>query len=145
MENVDLLISEEAQQDMDLKSAFAPTVPRQPFFRLLLGDPKQSPGGVADGQRAHRTLLLKAPIGLRAPTTWYMPHEIPEVFHMLLRHGRGFSLSDLEETATVLGHRPLGSSWFRSKPRLRSLVSYSPPTMTSPEWIWISRKVCWWV
>ena len=43
MENVDLLISEEAQQDMDLKSAFAPTVPRQPFFRLLLGDPKQSP------------------------------------------------------------------------------------------------------
>ena len=92
---------------------FAPTVPRQPFFRLLLGDPKQSPGGVADGQRAHRTLLLKAPIGLRAPTTWYMPHEIPEVFHMLLRHGRGFGLSDLEETAKVAGHRPLGGSWFR--------------------------------
>ena len=113
MENVDLLISEEAQQDMDLKSAFAPTVPRQPFFRLLLGDPKQSPGGVADGQRAHRTLLLKAPTGLRAPTTWYMPHEIPGVFHMLLRHGRGFGLSDLEETAKVAGHRPLGSSWFR--------------------------------
>ena len=112
MENVDLLISEEAQQDMDLKSAFAPTVPRQPFFRLLLGDPKQSPGGVADGQRAHRTLLLKAPIGLRAPTTWYMPHEIPGVFHMLLRHGRGFGLSDLEETAKAAGHRP-GSSWFR--------------------------------
>ena len=148
MENVDLLISEEAQQDMDLKSAFAPTVPRQPFFRLLLGDPKQSPGGVAEGQRAHRTLLLKAPIGLRAPTTWYMPHEIPGVFHMLLRHGRGFGLSDLEETAEVVGHRPLGSSWFRprrSKPRLRSLVSYSPPTRTSPEWIWISRKDCWWV
>ena len=33
MENVDFLISEEAQQDMDLKSAFAPAVPRQPFFR----------------------------------------------------------------------------------------------------------------
>ena len=113
MENVDLLISEEAQQDMDLKSAFAPTVPRQPFFRLLLGDPKQSPGGVADGQRAHRTLLLKAPLGLRAPTTWYMPHEIPGVCHTLLRHGRGFGLGDLEETAKVVGHRPLGSSWFR--------------------------------
>ena len=113
MENVDLLISEEAQQDMDLKSAFAPTVPRQPFFRLLLGDPKQSPGGVADGQRAHRTLLLKAPLGLRAPTTWYMPHEIPGVCHMLLRHGRGFGLGDLEETAKVVGHRPLGSNWFR--------------------------------
>ena len=113
MENVDLLISEEAQQDMDLKSAFAPTVPRQPFFRLLLGDPKQSPGGVADGQRAHRALLLKAPLGLRAPTTWYMPHEIPGVCHMLLRHGRGFGLGDLEETAKVVGHRPLGSSWFR--------------------------------
>ena len=113
MENVDLLISEEAQQDMDLKSAFAPTVPRQPFCRLLLGDPKQSPGGVADGQRAHRTLLLKAPLGLRAPTTWYMPREIPGVCHMLLRHGRGFGLGDLEETAKVVGHRQLGSSWFR--------------------------------
>ena len=113
MENVDLLISEEAQQDMDLKSAFAPAVPRQPFFRLLLGDPKQSPGGVADGQRARRTLLLKAPLGLRAPTTWYMPHEIPGVCHMLLRHSRGFGLGDLEETAKVVGHRPLGSSWFR--------------------------------
>ena len=67
MENVDLLISEEAQQDMDLKSAFAPTVPRQPFFRLLLGDPKQSPGGVADGQRAHRTLLSKHPLGHEPP------------------------------------------------------------------------------
>ena len=81
MENVDLLISEEAQQDMDLKSAFVPTVPRQPFFR--------------------------------APTTWYLPHEIPGVFHKLLRHGRGFGLSDLEETAKVAGHRPLGRSWFR--------------------------------
>ena len=26
---------EEAQQDMDLKSAFAPVVPRQPFFRAI--------------------------------------------------------------------------------------------------------------
>ena len=41
MENVDFLISEEAQQDMDLKSAFAPAVPQQPFFRAMLGDPKQ--------------------------------------------------------------------------------------------------------
>ena len=32
---------------------------------------------------------------------------------MLLRHGRGFGLSDLEETATAVGHRPLGSNWFR--------------------------------
>ena len=48
MESLDVLISEEAQQDMDLKSAFVPAVPRQPFFRILLGDPRQSPGGVAD-------------------------------------------------------------------------------------------------
>ena len=80
---------------------------------MLLGDPNQSPGGVADGQRAHRTLLLKAPIGLRAPTAWYMPHEIPGVFHMLLRQCRGFGLSDLEEMANAVGHRPLGSNWFR--------------------------------
>ena len=91
MENVDLLISEEAQQDMDLKSAFAPAVPRHAFFRLLLGDPRQSPGGVADGQRAHRTLLLKAPIGLRALNIWYMPHEFPGVFQALLHHGLFFA------------------------------------------------------
>ena len=39
MENVDLLISEESQQDMDLKSAFAPAVPRRAFFRLCLETP----------------------------------------------------------------------------------------------------------
>ena len=44
VENVDLLISEEAQQDMDLKSAFAPTVPRRAFFRLLLGGPQAESG-----------------------------------------------------------------------------------------------------
>ena len=42
-----------------------------------------------------------------------MPHEMPGVFHMLLRHGRGFGLSDLEEAANAVGHRPLGSNWFR--------------------------------
>ena len=78
MESLDVLISEEAQQDMDLKSAFAPAVPWQPFFRLLLGDPRQSPGGVADNLREHRTLLLKAPIGLRAMHKWFMPHELPD-------------------------------------------------------------------
>ena len=51
MESVDVLVSEGAQQDMDLKSAFVPAVPRHPFFRILLGDPRQSPGGVADNLR----------------------------------------------------------------------------------------------
>ena len=40
-----------------------------------------------------------------------MLHEIQGLSHAP-RHGRGFGLSDLEETATVVGHRPLGS-WFR--------------------------------
>ena len=52
MEQVDILVGEEAQQDMDLKSAFVPAIP--------------SPGGVADNLREHRALLLKAPIGLLA-------------------------------------------------------------------------------
>ena len=113
MENIDLLISEEAQQDMDLKSAFVPAVPRHAFFRILLGDPKQSPGGVADGQRAHRALLLKAPIGLRAPHTWRMPHEFPGVFHSLLHHGRGFEQTHLVEAADSVSHKSLGGCWFR--------------------------------
>ena len=85
MESLDVLISEEAQQDMDLKSAFVPVVPRQPFFRILLGDPRQSPGGVADNLREHRTLLLKAPIGLRAMNRWLMPQELPAVACSLLK------------------------------------------------------------
>ena len=113
MEKIDLLISEEAQQDMDLKSAFAPAVPRQAFFRVLLGDPKQSPGGAVDGQRAHRTLLLKAPIGLRAPHAWYMPHEFPGVFQALLHHSRGFRHNDLELAAAAVSQKPLGGCWFR--------------------------------
>ena len=52
----------------------------------MLGDPKQSPGGVADDQRAHRTLLLKAPTGLRAP------HQ---------------------QAADAASQKPLGSCWFR--------------------------------
>ena len=32
---------------------------------------------------------------------------------MLLRHPRGFGLGDLAETAEVVGHKPLGSGWFR--------------------------------
>ena len=122
MENVDFLISEEAQQDMDLKSAFAPAVPRQPFFRALLGDPKQSPGGVADDQRAHRTLLLNAPTGLRAPHAWYMPHEVPGVFHTLLHHSRGFRQNDLELAADAVSQKPLGSCWFRPE----GVVAKSP-------------------
>ena len=113
MENVDFLISEEAQQDMDLKSAFAPAVPRQPFFRAMLGDPKQSPGGVPEDQRAHRTLLLKAPIGLRAPHAWYMPHEVPGVFKTLLHHCQGFRQDDLEQAADTVSQQPLGCTWFR--------------------------------
>ena len=51
---------------MDLKSAFAPAVSRRLFFRILLGDPRQSSGRVADNLREHRTLRLKAKIGLRS-------------------------------------------------------------------------------
>ena len=53
----------------------SPAIPRQPFLRLLFGDPKQSAGGVAGNLREHRALLLKAPIGLLAAHRWCMPHE----------------------------------------------------------------------
>ena len=65
--NADLLISEEAQQDMDLKSAFPPTVPRQPFFRLLLGDPKQSPGGWPMDRELIAHSCSKHPLGYEPP------------------------------------------------------------------------------
>ena len=68
---------------------------------------------MADGQRAHRTLLLKAPIGLRAPNIWKMPHEFPGVFQALLHHGRGLGHTELEEAAVAVSRRPLGSCWFR--------------------------------
>ena len=94
MESVDVLVSEEAQQDMDLKSAFVPAVPRQSFFRILLGDPRQSPGGVADNLREHRTLLLKYG-GLRAKNRWLMPQELPKIACSLLKESGDASLQEL--------------------------------------------------
>ena len=37
-----------------------------------------------------------------------MPHEIPGVFHMLLRRGRGFGLSDLEENGQCCWPQAIG-------------------------------------
>ena len=111
MEKIDILVGEEAQQDMDLKSAFVPAVPRQPFLRLLPGDPKQSPGGVADNPREHRALLLKAPIGLRAAHRWYMPHEPPTVICSLLHGCAEVPLDKLAEAACAASHGRLGSKW----------------------------------
>ena len=67
---------------------------------------------VADGQRAHCTLLLKAPIELRAPNVWCVPHEFLGVFQALLDHGRGLEHPGLEEAAVAVSRRPLGSCWF---------------------------------
>ena len=112
MESLDVLISEEAQQDMDLKSAFVPAVPRQPFFRILLGDPRQSPGGAADNLREHRTLLLKAPIGLRAKNRWLMPQALPTVACSLLKESGEASLLDLTQAAEEVSNKALGSGWY---------------------------------
>ena len=60
---------------MDLKSAFAPTVPRQPFFRLLLGDPKQSPSGAPEESQSHFFFRLSATV-LQRP--FQMDLDLPE-------------------------------------------------------------------
>ena len=112
VESLDVLICEEAQQDMDLKSAFVPAVPRQPFFRILIGDPRQSPGGVADNLREHRTLLLKAPIGMRARHKWLMPQELPMVACSLLRESAEVPLIELTQAAKEVDSRALGSRWY---------------------------------
>ena len=111
MEQVDILVGEEAQQDMDLKSAFVPAIPRQPFLRLLFGDPKQSPGGVADNLREHRALLLKAPIGLLAAHRWYMPHDLPAVLCNLLHSSTEVPLDKLTEAADEASRGCLGCQW----------------------------------
>ena len=98
MESIDLLISEEAQQDMDLKSAFVPAVPQQPFFRILLR-PSAEPRRRADNLRDHRALLLKAPIGLRADHKWFMPHEMPAVVCRLLKESAEVSMQVLAQAA----------------------------------------------
>ena len=112
MESLDVLISEEAQQDMDLKSAFAPAVPRQPFFRILLGGPRQSPGGVADNLREHRNPpAIKAPIGLRAMNRWLMPQELPVVACRLLKESAEVPLLELTQAAKEVSSKALGSRW----------------------------------
>ena len=111
MEQIDILVGEEAQQDMDLKSAFAPAIPRQPFLRLLFGDPKQSPGGIADNLREHRALLLKAPIGLLAAHRWFMPHDLPAVICSLLHSSAEVPLDMLAKDAEEASHGRFGRQW----------------------------------
>ena len=82
-----------------------------PFFRLLLGDPRQSPGGVADNLREHRTLLLKAPIGLRAKHNWVMPQDLPEVACRLLKENADIPLDDLLHAAQAVSSKTLGARW----------------------------------
>ena len=64
-----------------------------------------------------------------------MPHETPGVFHMLLRHSRGFGLSDLEEQPLLwaTGHwRVTGfAGRRRSKPPLLSPVIRAPLAQAS--------------
>ena len=91
---------------MDLKSAF---VPAGPFFRTLLGDPRQSPGGVADNLREHSP--LKASIGLRAENRWAMPQELPKVACSLLRESGETSLLELMQAAEEVSGKALGSGW----------------------------------
>ena len=121
MEGLDVLVSEEAQQDMDLKSAFVPAVPRQPFFRILLGDPRHSPGGVADNLKERRTLLLKAPIRLRAKHRWLMPQELPKVACSLLKESGEASLQELVQAAEEVSGKALGSGRYSRE--------YRPSTM----------------
>ena len=102
MEDVDILINEEAQQDMDLKTAFTPAVPRHPFFRAILGDPKQSPGGVADDQREHRTLLK-----------WYVSHEFVAVLGALTQSCQDFPQDEILQEKKNARNSRLGQQWFR--------------------------------
>ena len=79
-------------------------------LRLLFGDPKQSPGGVADNLREHRALLLKAPIGLLAAHRWFMPHESPAVICSLLHSSAEVPLDKLTEAAEEASHAGLDAN-----------------------------------
>ena len=64
MENVDLLISEEAQQDMDLKSAFAPAVPFDtPTFHYCLETPGRALEEWQMGNKLTARSFSKPPLG----------------------------------------------------------------------------------
>ena len=65
-----------------------------PFSVSCLETP-QSPGGVADNLREHRTLQLKAPIGLRAKNGRLMPQELPKIACSLLKESGDASLQEL--------------------------------------------------
>ena len=105
MESVDILISEEAQQDMDLKSAFVSSNP---------WGSQAKPWGccsVAEDLKEHRALLLKAGIGLRADHRWYMPHELPAVLYELIQSSSEFPLDALHQDAQAACHTLLGTRW----------------------------------
>ena len=78
---------------------------------MLFGDPKQSPGGVADNLREHRALLLKAPIGLLAAHRWFMPHDLPAVICSLLHSSAEVPLDMLAKDAEEASHGRFGRQW----------------------------------
>ena len=101
----------------------------------LGGDPKQSPGGVADGQRAHRTLLLPSDCEAHMPSTCHMSSQ------GFSTRSLGFRHNDLEKAAAAASQKPLGGCWFRPDkvgPRPLSPTCCSLRTVTSPESIWSS-------
>ena len=68
---------------------------------------------MADDQKSHRTLLLKAPIGLRADHSWYMPHEVPTIFSTLIHRCQSFKQEDMVQATDKASNNPLGQTWFR--------------------------------
>ena len=66
----------------------------------------------ADNLREHRTLLLKAPIGLRAKNRWLMPQELPKIACSLLKESGEASLQELVQAAEEVSGKTLGSGWY---------------------------------
>ena len=89
-----------AQQDMDLKSAFAPAVPRQPFFEPFWVGP------------ASTRSYLRLRLGCGPPC---MPHKVPGVFSKLLHRCQGFNQDDVDQATETVSGVPPGCTWFRPK------------------------------
>ena len=92
-----LVIIEEAQQAVDIKTAFATSLLPAESLLVYQGDDRQSPGGSEDMNevRALRKVLLNTPIGLRAHNEYYQPWKLPRLFSQLIASAKEVTAADL--------------------------------------------------
>ena len=108
-----LFFHEEAQQAIDILSAFNCAIPKNALL-IFIGDDAQSAGGLDRSNPAAQALrseLLRLPIGLRAPHRWFGPDDFVQAICQTINGLPQISRAMILQHAEEIVHRSVHSSW----------------------------------